>query len=272
MMQERTLLTVDWDAFIPEPLEADRQHQESLLHRNVLWQIGSRDWLRGVMELSDFADPPRFWSHVAIPSDSPRYISDSHLVGAEICRDHRINKVVIVDQHHDLWPWHTDDPNVHCGNWLTAAIAMFGIQEVVWYAPEFSHCIPEEGEDFCGEWLEEHGTTLSIKSMEEFEALQHEPTVVHVCRSSCWTPPWLDHKFREFVSPLQPFTVSDLGGDDWNPLDIRPGLQSDPAYQQLLANSDGEAARKGLAELKARCLDWIRECGEHTNLFPPEGE
>jgi len=42
-------------------------------------------------------------------------------------------------------------------------------------------------------------------------------TCIHICRSGCWTPPWLDEQFLTFVhDPALP-TVS-LQEDEWDPM------------------------------------------------------
>lgn len=281
-MKTRTLLTVDWDAFIPEPLEADMGHKENMLFREMMWQTGTRGWLKDVMKPSDFARSS-FWSNVATEKAQARYLSDSHMVGFDICRKHQINKVIIVDQHHDLWPFNYEGFEVDCANWLRAAVEVLGVHEIVWYAPAFSHCVPEEGTpeaDKLFDWLDEHGASLTVKTMEDFiEDGTHHPTVLHACRSSCWTPPWLDANFRRFVAKLQPATILDpaaeQGMGEWNPLDQRGNVPDDDEIwgDFFEVNPNHKAGR---LKLRDHCIDWVRSCGEHVSTFgeplPPEGE
>lgn len=286
----RTLLTVDWDAFIPEPIEADMGHRESRLFREQMWMTGCRNWLRDIMIPSDYA-APSFWNSLDVPHgwSAPRYLSDSHVVGFELCKKHDIECVVIVDQHHDLWPYNANDGGegeIHCGNWLRAAVELLNVRSIIWFSPAFSHCNDPVMISSLRDEMSSKGATFHHYDIKHFAKWSGDGTggklrvdAVHVCRSSCWTPPWCDRDFRKFVSRLHPCDILDPGKDqglgEWNPLDQRP-MPSDETsvgFQQFIGSSNPQHSKQ-MEEMKARTRKWIEECGEHPKALaalPPEG-
>jgi hypothetical protein len=62
---------------------------------------------------------------------------------------------------------------------------------------------------------------------------------VHVCRSGCWTAPWLDLKFLKFVedSKLQPFKLQtgiwDAMQLRWSEEDIKELLEMERKMQEM---------------------------------------
>jgi hypothetical protein len=54
---------------------------------------------------------------------------------------------------------------------------------------------------------------------------------VHVCRSGCWTPPWLDKAFIDFVG-CRGYPVARLQSGDWDPM--KPRWNAKAERQALL--------------------------------------
>tara|TARA_A100001037_G_scaffold301985_1_gene332633 strand:- start:147 stop:1040 length:894 start_codon:yes stop_codon:yes gene_type:complete len=272
-MKKKTLLTIDWDAFIPEPIEADLGHNESLLYREILW--GHRGYLEPIMQLSKFANG--FFDGMDL-SRVPIYISDSHMEAFSVMwPDTSLPpegewKVALVDQHHDMWP--SNEDRVCCATWLTQAIEVGMVREVDWYCPSFSHCVPTKGtgdEDMLRPLLNDHGVDMSVRSMDEWEEnrCKLQPDAIHICRSSCWTPPWLDRDFQQFCLSAAfgqgERQITTLG--EWNPVDVRPSpVDGNDAHEEVLRSMIPDR-EKGLEALVSKCLEWVKECGEHPHLF-----
>lgn len=259
----KTLLTIDWDAFIPEPSDADIGHSESLIFRDLVW--GTRGHLKPVMKASRFASG--FFDGVFLPKEESTFISDSHLEAYNILTEHEPERVILVDQHHDLWP-SREENQVCCASWLRQGIKDGIVKEVVWHLPAFSHCTPLSEDFSC--ILEAFDVPLKIKTMWDWERDKGDsnPDLVHVCRSSCWTPPWLDAEFRDFCKPLQPCKILGMKENGaWNPFDIRADDTEahDSAFAALVTGGP-EAFYRARNEMSEKWVEWIKVCGEHAHL------
>lgn len=48
-----------------------------------------------------------------------------------------------------------------------------------------------------------------------------EISVIHLCRSGAWTPPWLDNKFYQFINNLDiPYKIINCPERKWEPDNI----------------------------------------------------
>ena len=188
----KTLISVDWDFFVPEDLAWDLGHQESLMFLKMMWM--HRMNLQGKMVTNGIEK--NFWKGA---SGKRILVSDSHALVASALNE--VDRVVLYDAHHDCWP--AKEPGmVHCHDWGSAFIECGGILE--WVYPSKLPCeIPE-------------GITAR-----KYDGHIEYGDAVHICRSGCWTPPWLDKAFIRFVRSAEKelgVKAECLQDKEWNPM------------------------------------------------------
>ncbi len=219
------LLTIDWDYFFPNSLENDEGGMEALLfdwgHREVplfaegfIWNNLGNAFLRRGLELPDTSGHEvGFWKQFRIKPKAPLFVTDSHaLVGMPQVLI-GVKEVWNFDAHHDLGyraPY-TPEAGFDCGNWLEAAVHDWGVKAHVryplWKKNAFLVDRPPEGHDVQFHYA---GAKLPVFSK------------VHVCRSSAWSPPWLDQKFLDFIAASGLRVRQVLGVEDLtDPLKLR---------------------------------------------------
>lgn len=195
-MNRRTLITIDWDWFIPERSTDDFSHAESPFFMHFVWLA------RYTPELWAFMQPhgyERFWdeSGVGLVAGECKdiIVTDSHLAASRIAEVHDVDRVVLIDAHHDAWP--LDRPGQYgCHNWVTA-LCQWKKVEIDWVrAPWMT------GEQVASmrEMIDDRVSIRYHDSMRSVELMLGPEYVIHTCRSGAWTPPWCDQKFREFVT------------------------------------------------------------------------
>ena len=201
----KTLLSIDWDFFVPEKVEWDFGHQETLFHLNFLWTTR----LAYFDQMKTTGAENSFWDKTGLGTKPCTFVSDSHCFAYNLLRG--IDHVVLVDAHHDCWKADslgTDDGDgIYCHNWLRAWLKGNKKRRATWVCPEWasgSFILPKDIDR-----VEEVCEMPSLKDM--------NVKTVHVCRSGCWTPPWLDKKFIDFVNGrgAQVFSIQN---DEWNPM------------------------------------------------------
>lgn len=214
------LLSIDWDFMVPERGEWDIGHQESPLFLDMLW--AHRYHLRDKMLTS--GDEADFWHHVyanlKFQRDIVPYLSDSHAYGYQAAQG--CEGVFLFDAHHDCWDTQKGD-QVHCDNWLRVWLEEVPTRWAVWVYPEHAKWqgAPNFPEDMQGR--------LDAVSWETFKnspslVPRHEAIgAIHICRSGCWTPPWLDKAFIEFIAdPVDAVNDAVVMQDGaWNPIKPR---------------------------------------------------
>lgn len=207
----KTLLTVDWDFFVEERPEWEFGHQESLLFLKMLWE--TRINMMG--HITTTGQEKGFWDRIGKSGeDYMTWVSDSHAYVWGLLKG--VNHVVIVDAHHDCWNGDSlgidkSVKQIYCHNWLREWILGGNGRKATWVRPEWSKDQFEVPKDLKGR--------IKVVGLDDDWGVNLFDRV-HVCRSGCWTPPWLDQKFKDFVSNRwQP--VHTLQDGDWNPMESR---------------------------------------------------
>lgn len=239
MRKPRTILTVDWDAFIPVGKKGDPQlwdigHAETGLHINTLWQL--RGQLYNLMQVeATLADP--FWAAMRSRfANLPDYtlVSDSHMHVFTWLQD--ITTVILVDAHHDCW----EGPKgkVDCSNWGRMWLGKSRTKHIHWIIPDWVDATTYEEWNFVKK--DKRVTLHKLSDVLKGGVLNLPATVnrVHVCRSGCWTPPWLDQTFIGWLKAggrdAWQFPVSEKG-TDWDAL--RPRWD-DSSYEAMRKNEE----------------------------------
>jgi hypothetical protein len=225
----RALLTVDWDFFVPEDVNWDLGHNETLLHILGLWQL--RGHLLDVIKTSgrekDFWKWVRGWAR--FESKNPMvYVSESHAEAFPAAAFHRVDRVINFDAHHDCWT-STGPGLIQCHNWLSTWLLQDKSRRATWVYPPENHKL-------C------RGTPASARRVkgQVFDPRVPLPeTVVSailICRSGAWTPPWLDRDFIRFVerfAPLYRVLTCQLGVETINPMEPRWGRREKEAARRV---------------------------------------
>ena len=233
----RTFVSIDWDYFIPERLEWDMGHQETSFHLNQLWSM--RSHLFKVMRTT--GQEVGFWNRLPfkLRMHDTVTVTDSHL---HVTQDYRLNHaqhLVLVDRHHDVFTDHANGFKIDCGNWVRWWLDCAKGRTVTWVRPNDDqvHCsVPKH-------------LQRRVKTVREIPQIE-SPVGVHVCRSGCWTPPWLDAAFIRFVkaSDARLYCVEDPKWCD--PMKLRFSLAN---YRALVVNERArEAARKAFADIRGK--------------------
>jgi len=197
----KTLLTVDWDAFIPVNKSGDPQlwdigHAETNLHVNTLWQM--RGGLVEHMQVDPALAKP-FWAEMQrrfAPFTDYTLVSDSHMHVFGWLMD--IQQVVLVDAHHDCWQGPKNA--VDCSNWARVWLGKSRTKHLHWIVPDWVDItIYDEWKFVTKEKRVSIYKLSDILKGSHMNALPRTIDRVHVCRSGCWTPPWLDQAFIDWL-------------------------------------------------------------------------
>ena len=231
-----TLISVDWDFFVPLISKRDNLHfdfgfGENLFFLTDIWKLRATDPATHEIECLDYKD---FWSKLKI-NYGERAVSDSHLYVFELARylhdSGLIDELVLVDAHHDIFLSGEENLeekqiSVSCGNWVFWLLSNCPLLEIHflqadWAKPYFP--FTDQLEQYPS--LEERFHLITSAELTKF-SFDH----VHVCRSGCWTPPWLDKDFKSFITLLD-------SDEDWLVLD------EDPKWSPLIERFNGEDLR-----------------------------
>lgn len=211
-------------------------HQESLIFLKMLWasRVGLYD------KMNTDGNEIGFWNQFkGVKFTSPAWVSDSHAYAYSLLRG--VNRVVIVDAHHDCWESDSlgvdkREKQVYCHNWLRAWLNGGKTRKALWIKPEWQDAceLPKDMEKKVEVVVYSKGVDLGLEGS----------VTPHICRSGCWVPPWLDNAFRGFVAGfagLQKGVVPMQDGD-WNPLmnrwteeDLKQALEAEKQMREMQA-------------------------------------
>ena len=181
----KTLLTVDWDFFVPIDPMLDLAHREASIFLNMLWQarLGLRE------QIKTNGTEKGFWKRFGCLADNagPTWVSDSHMFAHNLLAG--IDHVILVDAHHDCWN-QAKKGQVECSDWLRVWLQGGKKRRATWIRSDWSKDLFDVPNDLRDKMsLHTDVDSLGIGRIDR----------VHVCRSGCWTPPWTDRQFIEFV-------------------------------------------------------------------------
>ena len=148
-------------------------------------------------------------------------VSDSHLFAYHLAK--KADVVVLFDAHHDCFEEKTR--NIMCHNWLRVWLSQSDSRRIIWVIPDWQNIkmipVPKDIRN-----------RVKVLKYSDYIPVDRA-NWLHVCRSGCWTPPWLDDAFLAFVRA----SGKDLSKaciwqtDRWNPLERR---WSDEHLKQVL--------------------------------------
>ena len=198
----KTLLTIDWDYFVPEKIEWDLGHVESEFHIGTMWEIRavSSDLL-DIMKTS--GEEEVFWSEIYSNfdlSDAKLFVTESHLSAFRLAVNYKLKKVINFDSHMDIcyedFVKFLNNDRVDCGNWCGNLLKSGKIKNATIILSKHSN---ERLEDVLEAKQYLNFRVLNWEDYKRRDKKRIKIDVIHICRSGAWTPPWLDDKFFKFV-------------------------------------------------------------------------
>ncbi|QBK27005.1 arginase [Ureibacillus thermophilus] len=219
-----SLLSIDWDYFISAENQEIASSVENKRTIHDLWykkyfqyKSYGKDFEK-FFSLSDEVDS--FWDKIKQffkwDQNVNIYVSDSHALSYKIAEKFDVEEVYLFDAHSDLGYGGLDSLKfeVNCANWLGKLLQNGIIKKAyIIYSP-FTKEKPE--------FFKEMNKAFSIDYIKWDDLYKGIKTsVVHICRSGAWSPPWFDGKFAEFVRALGlPYKVYQCPNRRWNPNNI----------------------------------------------------
>ena len=203
----KTLLSVDWDYFTPEDPKDDLGHSETEVHLDMMWRARS-----GLLDkIKTDGEQEGFWDRIggSLSGVGSTYVSDSHMHAYSLLRG--VDHVILVDAHHDCWEEDSlgietlGEGYIYCHNWLSVWLSKGRHRRVTWIQPEWSKGLYDVPKKL--------RKRVTVKS-----EIKGKIDRVHVCRSGCWTPPWLDKQFIKFVEDRKSLKINMQDERPWNPM------------------------------------------------------
>lgn len=195
MKYRKTLLTIDWDYFVPEKPRWNLFHAEEDFFIHDIWNLHAviKD-LHNIMKTNGkektFVEDITSYKFNLTEVDYIE-VSDSHKVAYDIAIENGITDIISFDAHSDMG--YIRNGNIGCANWLR-----FFLEE----NPEsmaYMILSEESNEHFN---IKEYTENVNITKLDNF--IRTGDTIwvdnIHICRSGAWTPPWLDGEFNRFLT------------------------------------------------------------------------
>lgn len=194
------ILSIDWDFFFPSQDWFDwAMSEENPFCFEAVWstRCSSRHMKTGQNAVEtmrpDLSLLEGFWDRVLEPSFlciAESHKSLVHFLGDALKRESL--EIWNVDAHHDSG---YDNPKpLHCGNWVLHLGKR--LKQFHQIYPAWRHAYPDR-------------KALRPPDQTLFELpLKFEADILFVCRSSCWTPPWSDDVWLNFISGAQRFKLA----------------------------------------------------------------
>lgn len=220
---DKCLLSIDWDYFI-YPQDKWGTYLENIRNIIDLWykrymqaKVRGEDMQRAYRLSPEFST---FWNKIKkyfkFVKDIKAYVSDSHALSYKIAKENNCTMVYLFDAHADLGYGGLSslDFEVNCSNWLGKLLKEKQIKEAnIFYSP------------YTTEKPEYFASMNGIYNIRYYDFNNFDKcvvvSVIHVCRSGAWTPPWLDNKFKQFVESLGiPYEIVNCPERKWDPDNI----------------------------------------------------
>jgi len=244
------LLVVDWDYFFPDKMgSGDRDeymydwgHKETKFFIDQVWESRASNFFMRDLELPGTSgEEEDFWQRVSFNPGATLYYGDSNAWAASEKVSDKVTEVLLLDAHHDsgyrgqlFFPdlkrmaragWWT------CDDWMVY-YACQGAQLTVRYPRWKTWAMRVEDSVGLG--------GLVDRGFDDGAPIEGVDRV-YVCRSGAWVPPWLDHKFIEFVNrPSVAARVSLESGSLIREFDLETAKTHGQLWKSM---SNGEAAK-----------------------------
>ncbi|WP_083516810.1 hypothetical protein [Alicyclobacillus shizuokensis] len=185
------LLVVDWDYFFMDP-RCSTGRRETKEFMVDYWEKRKPELMEWFGRLPDTLDMEiGFWDRFTFSPAASGYYADSNRYAYREDWVDLVDEIWLFDAHHDggyqgdVWEA-CFRGFFNCDDWLIG----YPLAKVHMRYPKWREVIPENKEP-------------AVKMDRQYDDGLKVPVVfdrVFVCRSSPWTPPWLDARFDAFVS------------------------------------------------------------------------
>lgn len=195
------LLVVDWDYFFVATTGDPSKdmwlfdwghHEGNILFYEALWPTRAEAFWRNGLEIPTCNDEWRMlWDKVKWSKDGPLFFfADSNMQAVHDDVFNAYDEVWLLDAHHDCgYGRAPTDDRYSCENWMLAYEKHAG-SKLIWLPPAWeTDAVQANGPGFAKDLR----IVNSMHDAPEFDT-------VFVCRSGCWTPPWEDQHFMEFIT------------------------------------------------------------------------
>jgi hypothetical protein len=139
-----------------------------------------------------------FWNDLGKYFDTgwaPLILSDSHAYAIRPAQD--ADTIILFDAHHDCWKDEKlKEGQYACHTWLGQWLEENPSSEAYWVYPTEEAA---ELADNIREGVADRLTPILWESFDDHFTPGQEADLLHICRSGCWTAPWLDKAFIDFV-------------------------------------------------------------------------
>lgn len=215
-----TLLTIDWDYFMPYISMMNTSYMENksnIINHWYKMYLENKSFGRDLTQIMRSADFLKgFWDRLRkkfkYDKDMKMIVSDSHKEAYYVAKEFECKEVINIDAHTDLGYGGMESLNfeVNCANWLGKLFKDKVIDKGEILLSPYS---AEEPDDF-----QEINNSFNIQ-YKDIDSIEENLDVkaIHVCRSGAWTAPWLDCEFDEFVRELGfHYEVRNLPNRKWD--------------------------------------------------------
>lgn len=224
-MLGKTLLSIDWDYFIIEPIRQDHSYRETRQDIQAKWY---QEYLVGIendFNLEDqyeIGEIYKIFLKQVMPilrcnKQNQVILTESHAAAYKEAIEMRAEYLYLFDAHSDLGygGMAALSYEVNCANWLGKLLKEGYLQGAfIIYSP-YTRESPKDFEEIVKRY---HIKFLSLK---DFLKINPRIDQVHICRSGPWTPPWYDGILYEFVEAFcQPIKDTLGGRREWQPLKL----------------------------------------------------
>jgi len=223
-----TMISIDWDFFIPHGMFResialpalndtapglfiyDWQMSEARHPglEDAVWRTRATNFKRWGLDIVEETRPTLsvddFMTELSIKLDDavlPAWKADSHAWAAVVARDFHEHfgplRVVNFDAHHDLGYDNLDPEKLACDNWALLGLENGHIQDYTLVYPDWLG--KAEWEGVKRPHLKKFSKRIHVQTWSEWvmtSTMLDDPQVAFLCRSSSWTPPWLDPGFE----------------------------------------------------------------------------
>ncbi len=242
----KTLLTIDWDFFVPEAPNWGLHNFEEDFFIYDVWDIRAvyKD-MHNKMKTSGLERV--FWEEVKNKLDLHKVnyvdVSDSHKLAYDIAVENGVTKIISLDAHCDM----REEKNcINCANWLMALLNK-GMEATLILSEYTNERIDS---------IDCNGHKVDILDLKKFINSSGiiDVDYIHICRSGAWTPPWTDGVFNEFTRELgKPIMLDD---------DLRPRSFS---FEEA-KNKYGKSLKGLRLEGIKTIYEWCGECDTEVEL------
>lgn len=264
-MRTMRILSVDWDYFFPSSHIYDWGHGETAgsnnLYGSIIWPLRFHnrsiyDQENEALKASNYYWPDEsllcnFWSKTVAGAPGMIFCADSHLRLAEVLRllsedGQQFSTCFNYDAHHDWQYENSPNPRetIDCGNWAKASIVNNYIEQYKLFYPPWRKQHAEVND----EWY--------LKCVDKAEyTIQEEPlefSLIFICQSRSWCPPWADNRFTFFVNELLTAHPNTTFHDIDNVMTARPFEPGPDIYKMQNDIETAEALNYAKQQLKEK--------------------